>query len=99
MTSQSPGSSQFDPSPEATADIGPGLRDSLHDDMVGEGLADVEGMAAPDRNSGLLVVKRGPNVGARFVLHGDVATAGRHPSSDIFLDHITVSHAVRHKAA
>lgn len=91
MTSPSPGSSQFDPSPEATADIGPGLRDSLRDDMVGEGLADVEGMAAPDRNSGLLVVKRGPNVGAQFVLHGAVATAGRHPSSDIFLDHITVS--------
>ncbi len=39
----------------------------------------------------LLVVKRGPNAGSRFVLDKDLITAGRHPESDIFLDDVTVS--------
>ncbi len=39
----------------------------------------------------VLVVKRGPNVGARYLLEKDVIRAGRHPESDIFLDDITVS--------
>jgi pSer/pThr/pTyr-binding forkhead associated (FHA) protein len=41
--------------------------------------------------TGLLVVKRGPNAGSRFLLDADVTTAGRHPESDIFLDDVTVS--------
>ena len=41
--------------------------------------------------TGVLLVKRGPNVGARYVLDGDVTQAGRHPESDIFLDDVTVS--------
>jgi pSer/pThr/pTyr-binding forkhead associated (FHA) protein len=40
---------------------------------------------------GVLVVKRGPNAGSRFVLEHDMTEAGRHPESDIFLDDITVS--------
>jgi pSer/pThr/pTyr-binding forkhead associated (FHA) protein len=40
---------------------------------------------------GMVVVKRGPNAGSRFVLEADVTRAGRHPDSDIFLDDITVS--------
>jgi hypothetical protein len=40
---------------------------------------------------GVLVVKRGPNVGSRFALDAPVTRAGRHPDSDIFLDDITVS--------
>ena len=39
----------------------------------------------------LLVVKRGPNAGSRFLLDKEVTTAGRHPDSDIFLDDVTVS--------
>ncbi|TQN31799.1 zinc ribbon protein [Haloactinospora alba] len=39
----------------------------------------------------LLVVKRGPNAGSRFLLDSDVTTVGRHPNSDIFLDDVTVS--------
>ena len=39
----------------------------------------------------LLVVKRGPNAGARFLLDQDTTTAGRHPEADIFLDDVTVS--------
>jgi pSer/pThr/pTyr-binding forkhead associated (FHA) protein len=41
--------------------------------------------------SALLVVKRGPNAGSRFLLDRDLTTAGRHPDSDIFLDDFTVS--------
>ena len=39
----------------------------------------------------LLVVRRGPNAGSRFLLEQDLVTAGRHPDSDIFLDDVTVS--------
>ena len=39
----------------------------------------------------MLVIKRGPSAGARFVLTKEINTAGRHPESDIFLDDITVS--------
>jgi len=41
--------------------------------------------------SALLVVRRGPNTGSRFLLDQDRVTAGRHPGSDIFLDDVTVS--------
>ena len=41
--------------------------------------------------SALLVVKRGRNAGAYFLLNQPVTTAGRLPGSDIFLDDITVS--------
>ena len=39
----------------------------------------------------MVVVKRGPNAGSKFVLDADLTGAGRHPDSDIFLDDITVS--------
>jgi pSer/pThr/pTyr-binding forkhead associated (FHA) protein len=39
----------------------------------------------------LLVVLRGPNAGARFLLDSDEVSTGRHPDSDIFLDDVTVS--------
>lgn len=44
----------------------------------------------------LLVVLRGPNAGARFLLDADDVSTGRHPDSDIFLDDVTVSrkHAI-----
>jgi pSer/pThr/pTyr-binding forkhead associated (FHA) protein len=50
--------------------------------------AGVEGLP---NGSALLVVKRGPNAGSRFLLDQDTTTAGRHPDSDIFLDDVTVS--------
>jgi pSer/pThr/pTyr-binding forkhead associated (FHA) protein len=46
--------------------------------------------ALPSGNA-LLIVKRGPNTGARFLLDQDVTTVGRHPNADIFLDDVTVS--------
>jgi pSer/pThr/pTyr-binding forkhead associated (FHA) protein len=55
----------------------------------GEGtVSEVEGLAS---GSALLVVKRGPDAGSRFVLDRPSVSAGRHPGSDIFLDDITVS--------
>jgi hypothetical protein len=44
----------------------------------------------PD-GAGMLLVKRGPGAGSRFVLDQPVVSAGRHPDSDIFLDDVTVS--------
>ena len=39
----------------------------------------------------IIVVRRGPNAGTKFFLDKDVVTCGRNPSSDIFLDDVTVS--------
>jgi len=50
-----------------------------------------EAIAALPSGSALLVVRRGPNSGARFLLDADVTTVGRHPNADIFLDDVTVS--------
>jgi len=52
---------------------------------------EIEAIAALPSGSALLVVRRGPNVGARFLLDADVTTVGRHPEADIFLDDVTVS--------
>ena len=52
---------------------------------------EAEAIAALPSGSALLVVRRGPNVGARFLLDADVTTVGRHPEADIFLDDVTVS--------
>ena len=49
------------------------------------------GAEALPPGSGLLVVKRGPNAGSRFLLDRATTTAGRHPNSNIVLDDVTVS--------
>lgn len=41
--------------------------------------------------SALLIVRKGPNLGARFLLDSETTVAGRHPKSEIFLDDVTVS--------
>ena len=51
----------------------------------------VSGVEGLPVGSALLVVKRGPNAGSRFLLDQPVTSAGRHPDSDIFLDDVTVS--------
>ncbi len=51
----------------------------------------VSGAESLPEGAALLVVKRGPNAGSRFLLDRKVTTAGRHPDSDIFLDDVTVS--------
>lgn len=51
----------------------------------------LEGVPALEVGTGMLVVIRGPNAGARFLLDHDRTTVGRHPDSDIFLHDVTVS--------
>src|SRR4030095_5280603 len=69
---------------------------SLDEVLEGADVAGDDGL--PGRVAGslppgmaLLVVRRGPNAGARFLLDHDVTTSGRHPDSDLFLDDVTVS--------
>jgi pSer/pThr/pTyr-binding forkhead associated (FHA) protein len=56
-----------------------------------ERTADQAELASLPTGSALLVVRRGPNAGSRFLLDADVTTVGRSPDSDIFLDDVTVS--------
>ena len=57
-------------------------------ELTAEDAAAIHDLPAGDA---LLIVTRGPNVGARYLLDSDITTAGRSPDSDIFLDDITVS--------
>jgi pSer/pThr/pTyr-binding forkhead associated (FHA) protein len=66
--------------PEPLTDVDPGL--SAQDQATVDALA---------HGTALLVVLRGPNTGARFLLDADQVSTGRHPDSDIFLDDVTVS--------
>ncbi|MEV0401365.1 FHA domain-containing protein [Actinoallomurus sp. NPDC050550] len=77
-----PGDSTSTISLGAVPDVEPGGDELSPDQMAVEALP-------PD--TALLVVKRGPNAGSRFLLDSDKTTAGRHPESDIFLDDVTVS--------
>ncbi|MEE6272279.1 FHA domain-containing protein [Georgenia wangjunii] len=52
---------------------------------------DVAAVEALPPGHALLIVQRGPNAGARFLLDAERTLAGRHPSTDIFLDDVTVS--------
>jgi len=52
---------------------------------------DQDGQEQLPPGTALLVVRRGPNAGSRFLLDHDITTAGRHRDSDIFLDDVTVS--------
>jgi pSer/pThr/pTyr-binding forkhead associated (FHA) protein len=62
--------------------------------------ADAE-VPALQPGTALLRVFQGPNAGSRFLLDGEFTSAGRHPSSEIFLDDVTVSrkHAEFRRAA
>lgn len=56
--------------------------------------ADVDVAVALDDlpvGTGMLVIRRGPGAGSRFLLDEDLVTAGRHPESHVFLDDVTVS--------
>ena len=47
------------------------------------GLWGVEGLPSGSALVVVVVVKRGPNAGSRFLLDQPVTSAGRHPNSDI----------------
>ncbi len=57
----------------------------------GGGESAVSGVEGLPVGSALLVVKRGPNAGSRFLLDQATTAAGRNPDRDIFLDDVTVS--------
>jgi pSer/pThr/pTyr-binding forkhead associated (FHA) protein len=88
------------PTGDTTASFGDDFVDAIHALDQRSGAEEQSAIAALPSGSALLVVRRGPNSGARFLLDADVTVAGRHPSADIFLDDVTVSrkHAqfVRH---
>ena len=65
--------------------------DLLAQDPNGLNAEEREAIEALPSGSALLIVQRGPNEGARFLLDQDVTTVGRHPNADIFLDDVTVS--------
>lgn len=52
---------------------------------------EMDSISALPSGSALLIVRRGSNVGARFLLDSDCQVAGRHPNAEIFLDDVTVS--------
>ena len=73
---------------EATRNFSEDLIESDLENLSDEERAAVD--ALPSGNA-LLIVRRGPNQGARFLLDSDVTSVGRHPNADIFLDDVTVS--------
>ncbi|QBE49906.1 FHA domain-containing protein [Leucobacter triazinivorans] len=68
-------------------DLGAMIRTRVTDLTIDER----ESVEALPSGAALLVVRRGPDLGARFLLDQDVTVAGRHPAVDIFLDDVTVS--------
>lgn len=76
---------------ETTVHYGPEFAAQLAAMESGISPEELEVIAALPASSALLVVRRGPNTGARFLLDSDVTVAGRHPDADIFLDDVTVS--------
>jgi pSer/pThr/pTyr-binding forkhead associated (FHA) protein len=100
MTEPDEGTGQQGEQNVAPAAGGPDTTMSLHPVPVPESAEAAEsGLSSADRTaidalpegSALLVVQRGPNSGARFLLDSEKTTAGRRPDSDIFLDDVTVS--------
>ena len=79
---------------EVSAETTSAFRADFRDELREATAADTERAAAVEglpSGAGMLVVKRGPNAGSRFLLDEPVTSAGRHPDSDIFLDDVTVS--------
>ena len=64
--------------------------DRMSDELIAEADA-VSGVESVPAGYGVLVVKRGPTAGSRFLLGPTVTSAGRHPGSEICLDDVTVS--------
>lgn len=84
--------------PEVPPERGPEQTSVFRGDFLAEATSSereaepqVSGVESLPSGAGLLVVKRGPNAGSRFLLDQDTTTAGRHPESEIFLDDVTVS--------
>ena len=80
----------FDPTATSVFGITP-VPDDIEEAPVVLSARDREAVNALPAGSALLIVQRGPNTGARFLLDPNVTNAGRSPKADIFLDDVTVS--------
>ena len=80
----------FDPTATSVFGIAP-VPDDIEEAPVVLSARDREAVNALPAGSALLIVQRGPNTGARFLLDPNVTNAGRSPKADIFLDDVTVS--------
>lgn len=89
-TNDGPGDVPPEQSPETTSVFKPFLSEQEGTESAAPEPAP-SGVDALPAGSALLVVKRGPNAGSRFLLDRETTNAGRHPDSDIFLDDVTVS--------
>jgi hypothetical protein len=76
---------------ETTSIIPPVGTDTGDVEFGDESVADAATLDTLPAGTALLVVRRGPNAGSRFLLDSDLTLVGRHPDSDIFLDDVTVS--------
>ncbi len=74
----------------ATSSLG-GLGTGIGTETESDAGVDDDLLASLPDGAALLVVRRGPNAGSRFLLDAPTTAAGRHPDSDIFLDDVTVS--------
>lgn len=82
-------SNDFDPT--TTSVFGMTVSDEAFEAPAMLSARDRDAVDALPAGSALLIVQRGPNTGARFLLDPEVTNAGRSPKSDIFLDDVTVS--------
>jgi len=81
-----PSDASFEPVSDHTTHIP--IFDADTEEMTASDVSAVENLPA---GSAMLLVQRGPDSGARFLLDSDQVSVGRHPDSDIFLDDISVS--------
>ena len=93
MSSDQPAHDETNVEPRTMRFQGVPSQESEHVEVDGRGLSaeDQATIEALRPGTALLVVLRGPNTGARFLLDDDEVAAWRHPDSDIFLDDVTVS--------
>lgn len=76
----------------SVADSSPAaLIESLLANSSAEEEAVIRGVINGSAESAMVLIHRGPSRGARFLITSSGATIGRSPSSDIFLDDVTVS--------
>ncbi len=75
---------------ETTSMIFTGV-ESPEAEPMDQGAVDAAAVDTLPPNTALLVVRRGPNEGSRFLLDSELTEVGRQSGSDIFLDDVTVS--------
>ena len=76
---------------ETTSTISLGGSEAVDTEGGDESVADAAILGTLPVGTALLVVRRGPNAGSRFLLDSDLTLVGRHPENDIMLDDVTVS--------